>query len=106
MWHFKNLTLTQLKFLIIILTLTVFTACKDYYNDTIRWADSIKIGTDIQAVKNNQPDFIEIDWSEPETIGNSAIYLITRIKGSTDILKMTHHLTFEDNKYQGRRSRK
>lgn len=106
MWHFKTLTLARLRLFIAVSTLTIFTACKDYYNDTIRWADNIKIGTDIQTVKNNQPDFIEIGWSKPDTIGNEVIYLITRIKGSTDVLKMTHHLVFVDNKYQGRRPHK
>lgn len=28
-------------------------ACKNYYDDTIVWAENIKIGTDLETVKKN-----------------------------------------------------
>ncbi len=89
--------------------LTVLTACKNYYNDTIRWADNINVGTDIQTVKNNQPDFLEIAWDKPDTslLDNELLYEITKIKGNNyDPLNMTHYLVFVDGKYQGRRPHK
>jgi hypothetical protein len=89
-----------------ILTLTVLTACKDYYNDTVKWTDNIKIGTDIQTVKNNQPDFLEIDWAKPDTIGIESFYLIKKIKGNKDVLAMSNYLVFTNGKYQGRKAHK
>jgi hypothetical protein len=82
--------------------LTLLTSCKDYYNDTIKWADEIEIGTDIKTIKNNQPEFIEIDWNKPNIVETETRYLITKIKGNPDILSMSHYLVFINNKYQGR----
>ena len=94
--------------LLLILTIALtLTACKNYYNDTIHWADKIQTGTDIQTVKSNQPDFIEIAWDKPDTLDNELLYEITKIKGNNfDPLNMSHHLVFIDGKYQGRRPHK
>ena len=92
--------------IILLLVLVVLTACKNHYNEMIEWTDNIKIGSDIQFVKDCQPDFIEIDWKKPESYKNETYYLITKIKGSRDILNMSHFLVFIDGKYQGRKSHK
>jgi hypothetical protein len=93
-------------FVLTIALLAFLTACKNYYNDTIEWADNIKVGTDIQAVKNSQPDFLEIAWDKPDKLENELFYEITEIKGGHDHLNMQHFLIFIDNKYQGRRPHK
>lgn len=73
----------------------------------IKWTDSIKIGSDIQSVKNSQPDFLEISWDKPMKIGkNETLYEIVEIDGNYDILKMSNFLRFEGNKYQGREATK
>jgi hypothetical protein len=93
--------------LLLLLTLFVFTACKNYHNDTIKWADSLEIGTDIHLIKDNQPDFLEISWDNPVTLDNAILYEITKIKGNNyDALYMTHYLVFVDGKYQGRKPHK
>jgi hypothetical protein len=78
------------------------TACKDYYNDTIQWADSIPAGTDIDSFKTIQPAFAEIDWNKPDTFREYTTYRIIRIKGNRDMPKMSYSLAFIRNKYQGR----
>jgi len=98
--------MTRLFFILAVCILTVLTACKDYYNDTIHWADNIKAGTNIQIVKNNQPDFLEVAWDKPDTLDNNLLYKIKEIKGSHDPLNMSHYLVFIDGKYQGRRPHK
>ena len=72
----------------------------------IDWTDNIKIDTNIQSVKDEQPDFIEIDWDNPILKENEKRFLITKIKGNRDILNMSNYLLFIDNKYQGRDSHK
>ena len=86
------------------MTFTALTACKNFYNDTIKWADNIEKGTDIQTVKKNQPDFVKVLWNNPDTFGYGISYEIIKIKGSNDPLHMQHFLTFIDNKYVGRKS--
>lgn len=49
-------------FSIFLFILVLFVCCNDNYNDTIKWMDSIEIDTNIQTIKENQPDFIVIDW--------------------------------------------
>jgi len=95
-----------MKNLLLLFVLLFLSACKSYYNDTIDWVDNIKVGTDIQSVKNNQPVFIEIDWGKPDTLDNKLLYKISKIKGSNDLLKMEHFLVFVGDKYQGRQSSK
>lgn len=96
--------MTRPFFILTVFILTTLTACKNYYNDTIRWADDIKRGTYIQTVKNNQPDFFEVAWDKPDTLDNQFRYEILNIQGSNDPLKMQHFLVFIDNKYEGRSS--
>ena len=81
-------------------------ACKNYYNDAIDWMDNIQVGTDIQTIKDSQPDFIEIAWDKPDTFNNELRYAIIEIKGNRDILNMSHYLSFSDDKYLGRSSHK
>ena len=98
--------MTRFLLILTIIFLTTLTACKNYYNDTIEWADNIKVGTDIQLVKNATPDFIEINLSKPDTLDSEICYLITKIKGNRDILRMSNYLAYTGNKYQGRRPHK
>jgi len=84
----------------------LLTSCKSYYNDTIDWMDKIELGTSLEDVKKNQPDFVEIDWNKPDTLDEGLRFRIERIKGNNDILNMEHYLVFSDNKYTGRQSSK
>ena len=98
--------MTRLILILTFFSLTFLTSCKNYYNDTIKWADEIKIGTGLKTIKNNQPEFIEIDWNKPNKVETETRYLITKIKGNRDILAMSHYLVFINNKYQGRETKK
>ena len=95
-----------MKLVSIFLLAILVSSCKDHYNDTISWTDSIKLGTTIEAVKKDQPKFLEIDWDKPEVNGDEEKYHITSIKGNNDVLNMTNYLVFVDGKYQGRFSMK
>ncbi len=86
--------------LIILCSFLGVFGCKDYYNDTIDWINSIKQGVNINLIKKEQPDFIEIDWNNPKIIANEKWYELTKIKGNKDILQMTHYLIFVNDKYQ------
>ena len=57
-------------------------ACKNYYDDTIVWAENIKIGTENQAGPNQK------------------LYQITEISGDNDVLNMSKFLVFVNGKYQ------
>ena len=94
------------KFFVLIIITLVANSCKNYYNETIKWADNLETELNIKDVKKQQPDFIEIDWENPRTIDNQKLYLITKIKGNRDILGMSHYLVFIENKYQYRESKK
>ena len=91
--------------ILLFISLTIL-SCKNYYNETINWADNLKKEQNLKDVQNEQPDFIEIDWKNPQIIDNQKWYLITKIKGNRDILRMSHYLVFIDNKYQYRESKK
>ena len=82
------------------------TSCKNYYNDTIAWIDNIEFKTDIEVVKKSQPNFVEIDWGNPEKKDNENWYYVINIKGSNDPLGMSHQLIFIDNKFDRRESHK
>ena len=93
-------------FIFLFLSVVIF-SCKDYYNDTIKWADNIEAELNVIEVKKQQPEFIEIDWENPLTTSdNEKWYLITEIKGNRDILSMSHFLVFKDGKYKYRESKK
>ena len=72
----------------------------------IDWTSSIKTGTHIDTVKLNQPDFLEIDWDNPDTLENRIRYEIIEIKGNQDVLKMQNFIAFENDMYLGRESYK
>ena len=96
-----------LKNFIFLFLFVVIFRCKDYYNDTIEWADNIEAELNVTEVKKQQPEFIEIDWENPLTTSdNEKWYLITEIKGNRDILSMSHFLVFKDGKYKYRESKK
>jgi len=84
----------------------LLTSCKSYYNDTIDWMDNIETGTNLEDVKRSQPDFVEIDWSKPDTLAQGLRFRIKNIKGNNDMLNMEHYLVFSGNKYTGRESHK
>ncbi len=90
-----------------ILTILLFsvTSCKNYYNETMDWADSLVIETEIEMVKMSQPDFVEIDWLNPLFIDGQEYYEI-KIKNNRDILNMQNFLVFENKKYKGREAKK
>jgi hypothetical protein len=81
-------------------------ACKNYYNETIHWADNINLGSDIETVKKSQPKFVKISWDKPLVIENENYYEIVEIEGNNDFLNMQNFLVFIDGKYQGRESKK
>lgn len=90
-------------FLIIIFS---FFSCKNYYNETIDWADKIPKGTNIDSVKKMQPSFVKIAWKTPVNIDNEKLFEIVEIDGNNDILNMQNFLVFINGKYQGRESKK
>jgi uncharacterized Fe-S cluster-containing radical SAM superfamily protein len=90
-------------FLIIVFS---FYSYKNYYNETIDWADQIQKGTSIEMVKKMQPSFVKISWENPLIIENEKLYEIVEIEGNNDILNMQNFLAFSDGKYQGRESKK
>ncbi len=87
---------------ILIFLMLSLVSCKNYYNEMIDWTSSIEIGTDIETVKKMQPEYLEIDWNQPDTFDNEIRYYIKNIKFDYDALKMTNYLVFIDGKYQGR----
>ncbi len=92
-----KITLSISTFLFVALS-----SCKNYYNEMIHWTSSIPRGTSIDSIKNIQPDFLEIDWNDPEIYESETRYSITKIKNNRDILQMANYLSFVDNKYVGR----
>ncbi len=96
----------KIKYITLIILTITFYSCKNYHNDFINWADNIEKGTDINLVKKNQPSYIEIDWSKPDTFNGCHSYYVKNIKGNRDILHMSYELVFKDNKYQYRDSNK
>jgi hypothetical protein len=98
-----NIMMRNFQIIICLLSITL-SGCKNHYNEMIEWTDTIKIGTEIQIVKKNQPNFIEISWKNPLKIENEIFYEISKIEGNNDILSMSNFLIFIDGKYQGRKS--
>ena len=92
----------KLIFLIILLSI----GCRnDNYNKMIDWTNSIPKGTDINEVKSMQPQYLIIDWENPDTTSKGIEYMIT-VKNNYDPLNMSNALFFIDNKYKGRNSGK
>ncbi|MDD2987239.1 hypothetical protein [Flavobacterium sp.] len=96
----------KLLILSVLIYFTFFISCKNNYNAMLEWTETIEIGSDVQTVKNSQPDFIIISWENPIKNKNQILYEITQIDGNYDILNMSNFLLFIDNKYQGREARK
>jgi len=92
-------------FAIALFAITVI-SCKNYYNDTIEWTNNLESELTIKEVQKIQPEFIEIDWKNPQTVDDQKWYMITKIKGNKDVLGMSHYLVFIDSKYQYRESKK
>lgn len=92
--------------IIALLGVIIISSCKNYYNDTIDWIDSIKIGTELNTVKSMQPDFVTVYWNRPEINKNIAICQVNKIKGNNDPLNMIHFLVFENNRFLRRETRK
>jgi hypothetical protein len=86
--------------------LILLSHCRNYYNETVEWADQLKTGTSVDAVKKSQPDFVDIDWNKPDTVGQEERFRIKSIKGNSDVLQMANYLIFVDGKYQGRFAQK
>lgn len=92
---------------LILFILLVFSSCKDYCNDNIDWMTSIKQGSSLDSVKKSQPFFVSVDWNNPQIHEDSSkSYFITKIKGSHDILNMSHSFVFKNDKFQYRSSMK
>ena len=91
------------KIIVLTLFLVIFLfGCKNYKNEMFNWASSVPVGTDFEVVKTDKPDFLEIDWRNPDTLENGMTrYFITEINGNNDILKMEYFLEFENNKFRG-----
>jgi hypothetical protein len=97
----------KLKRFLILLSISItLVSCKDYYNETIDWADNLENEQSFKDVQKEQPSYIEIDWENPQIVDNQKWYLITKIKGNNDILGMSHYLVFIENKFQYRESKK
>jgi len=83
------------------LLLMFFLGCRNYQNEMVEWSSSIPKGTDLENVKKSQPEFLEIDWNNPDTLENGMTrYFVTEIKGNNDILKMEYFLEFENNEFR------
>lgn len=84
------------------LPLVILTGCKDHRNEMLDWGADIPKLTHLDTVRKYQPDYLIIDWENPDTLGNTFTrYSIIKIKGNRDILKMAYFLEFDDNKYRG-----
>ena len=64
------------------------------------WVSKGAVVTD--SVKKLQPDYLEIDWNNPEKFDDETRYIITKIKNNYDPLHMENYLSFIHNKYEGR----
>ena len=72
----------------------------------VKWAGELEHGLDVEDVKLFQPDYLEIDWEDPEVIDGEKRYYITNIDWNWDALGMSNYLVFTDEGYVGRDSHK
>ncbi len=84
---------------------STFISCKNYYNETMDWADNLVVETDMETVRKSQPEFVDIDWQNPIIIDGQEYYEI-EIKNNQDILNMQNFLVFENKKYKRRETKK
>ena len=96
----------RLNKLVIFLVFNLLFSCKNYYNDTINWADNLKDGISMKSVKDKQPHYVKIDWENPRIIDGQKWYSIEKIEGNSDPLGMSHYLVFSNDKYLYRESKK
>lgn len=97
----------KLSKILILLSISIaVVSCKDYYNETIDWADNLENEQSFKDVQKEQPSYIEIDWENPQIVDNQKWYMITKIKGNNNILGMSHYLVFIEDKFQYRESKK
>lgn len=89
-----------------ILILLFLVSCKNYYNDTIEWADSLEAQLSLTEVQKLQPDFVVIDWENPIVNDTEKWYLISKIKGNIDMVSISNYLVFINDKFQYREARK
>lgn len=75
--------------------------CVNHYNEFVNWADAIPVGTPVSKVKALQPNYVTIDWRHPVGI-DTIKYMVTRIRGSVDPIKMQHELVFTKRGYIAR----
>lgn len=68
--------------------------------------ENIPENAPIKYVQKHQPHFVGVDLEHPKIHDGRVYYFIENIKGSYDVLNMSHILIFENNKYQGFESRK
>lgn len=80
-------------------------AFKDYYWDFQVWSQSIPIDTHISDVKKQLPNYVTIDWVNPERLGNGLLFRVIRIKGHPKS-KSTDFLGFVNDLYSGHVFRK
>ena len=67
----------------------------------LNWVEQIPIGASVEEVKKEQPNYVKINWQNPDTIDNSLRYEI-KVLRNYDILEMQNFLVFTDNKFQRR----
>jgi len=94
------------RYFIIFISFIFVLSCTNYYNKSIGWIDNIPVGTKIDSVKQNQPNYFEVEWNSPIILRDSVLwYRVSKIKGSNDFLNMEHFLVFKNGKYSYRESR-
>ncbi|PJB16115.1 MAG: hypothetical protein CO118_01050 [Flavobacteriales bacterium CG_4_9_14_3_um_filter_32_8] len=90
------------KGIFILLVGFAFVGCHNYHNDCLKWFNNIKEGTTITDVKESQPDFITINWENPDTLEENYLrYYIEEINGSKDLLNMDYFIEFKNGKFRG-----
>jgi hypothetical protein len=88
--------------LIAFLIFIFLIGCTNRQNEMLDWSSKIPIGTDPITVMKSQPDFLEIDWENPDTLGNGYTrYMVVEIKGHYDLFKMAYFVEFENNGFRG-----
>ncbi len=87
---------------IILVILLPNVGCKNHYNDMITWTESIPQNSSIAWVKEHQPDYLEIDWDNPDVLDSFQLYTIRKINWTYDPLHMLNRLAFVENRYHGR----
>ncbi len=80
-------------------------ACRNYYFDVIEWTTIIHVGMPLDSMKMSQPSFVTVDWEHPDTVGAELHYKITAIKNKPELQEQMY-LSFAENKYLGRFSKK